>query len=56
VAANALVGVQRALVDHTRARVLANQDLGRLATDVRRAAQDAFALLEQGLGDYAPRP
>ena len=56
VAANALVGVQRALVDYTRARVLANQGLGRLTTDVRRAAQDAFALLEHGLGDYAPKP
>jgi AcrR family transcriptional regulator len=56
VAANALVGVQRALVDYTRSRILANQDLGRLATDVRRAAQHAFALLEHGLGDYAPQP
>ncbi|HKP99764.1 MAG TPA: TetR family transcriptional regulator [Actinomycetes bacterium] len=55
-AANALVGVQRALVDYTRARVLANQDLGQLATDVRRAAQHAFAVLEHGLGDYALKP
>jgi AcrR family transcriptional regulator len=55
-AANALVGVQRALVDHTRARVLANQDLGQLVADVRRAAQHAFAVLEHGLGDYAPKP
>jgi AcrR family transcriptional regulator len=56
VAANALVGVQRVLVDHTRQRVLADQDLARLATDMRRAARHAFALLEDGLGDYATRP
>jgi hypothetical protein len=56
VAANALVGMQRALVDYTRSRVLANQDLDRLATDVRQAAQRAFAVLEHGLGDHAPKP
>jgi AcrR family transcriptional regulator len=55
-AANALVGVQRALVDYTRRRVLAAQEPTRLAADVRRLGQDAFALLEQGLGDYAPKP
>jgi AcrR family transcriptional regulator len=56
VAANALVGVQRALVDHTRRRVLADQDLGRLAADVRAHGRRAFALLERGLGEYATRP
>jgi AcrR family transcriptional regulator len=56
VAANALVGVQRALVDYTRRRVLADEDPARLAADVRRLGQRAFALLEQGLGDYAPKP
>jgi AcrR family transcriptional regulator len=56
VAAHALVGVQRALVDYTRRRVLTDQDPARLASDVRRAARRAFALLEQGLGDYAASP
>jgi AcrR family transcriptional regulator len=52
VAANALVGVQRALVDHTRRRVLAGEEPGRLAADVRRLGDDGFSLLEQGIGDY----
>jgi AcrR family transcriptional regulator len=52
VAANALVGVQRALVDYTRRRVLADAQPAGLATDVRARAERAFALLERGLGDY----
>jgi len=56
VAANALIGVQRALLDYTRRRVLADEELTRLHADTRRLAQRALALLEQGLGDYAPRP
>jgi AcrR family transcriptional regulator len=55
VAANALVGVQRALVDYTRHRALADSQPARLDADVRRHAQQAFGLLERGLGDYAPR-
>jgi AcrR family transcriptional regulator len=54
--ANALVGVQRALLDHVRRRVRADQEPARLAADVRRLARRAFALLEHGLGDYAPGP
>jgi AcrR family transcriptional regulator len=56
VAANALVGVQRALVDYTRRRVLAGQQPTRIAADVRDLARHAFALLEHGLADYAPKP
>jgi AcrR family transcriptional regulator len=56
VVANALVGVQRALVDYTRRRVLADEEPTRLATDVRAIAQRGFALLEHGLGGYAPKP
>jgi hypothetical protein len=64
VAASALLGVQRALVDHVRRRVLADDEPARLAADVpARLAADvrdlgrrAFALLEQGLGDYAAKP
>jgi AcrR family transcriptional regulator len=56
IAANALVGVQRALVGYTRRRVLADEEPTRLAADVRRLGEDAFAMLEQGLGDDASRP
>jgi AcrR family transcriptional regulator len=55
-AANALLGVQRALVDHVRRRVLADDDPARLATDARDLGERAFALLERGLGDYAAKP
>ena len=56
VAANALVGVQRALVDYTRRRVLAEEQPAGLAADVRALAERAFALLEDGLGGYAAGP
>ena len=56
VAANALVGVQRALVDYTRRRVLADKRPAGLAADVRALAERAFALLEDGLGGYAAGP
>jgi AcrR family transcriptional regulator len=56
IAANALIGVQRALVDYTRRRVLADEEPIRLAADVRGLYQRAFALLEHGLGDYATKP
>ena len=55
VAANALLGVQRALVAYTRRRVLADPAPTGLAADVQRYAEAAFALLDHGLGDYAPR-
>jgi AcrR family transcriptional regulator len=52
-AANALLGVQRALVDLVRRRVLADDRPERLADDVRELGRRAFALLDHGLGDYA---
>ena len=55
-AANALLGVQRALVDHVRRRVLDDGEPARLAEDVRDLARRAFALLEHGLGGYAAKP
>jgi AcrR family transcriptional regulator len=55
-AANALVGVQRALLDYTRRRLLADEEPARLYADARRLGRRAFALLEQGLGGYAPGP
>jgi AcrR family transcriptional regulator len=56
VAASALLGVQRALVDHVRRRVLDDDEPARLAADVRDLGGQAFALLERGLGDYAAKP
>ncbi|MDQ7904465.1 TetR/AcrR family transcriptional regulator [Phytohabitans sp. ZYX-F-186] len=55
VAANALVGVHRTLIEYVRRRVLADDGVRRLADDVRVRAESAFALLERGLGDYATR-
>jgi AcrR family transcriptional regulator len=56
IAASALIGVHRALLDYTRRRVLADKEPVRLAADVRRLGKRAFALLEHGLGDYAAKP
>jgi AcrR family transcriptional regulator len=56
VAAQSLMGVQRVLIDYVRRRILGDDRPERLATDVRRLGKRAFALLEQGLGDYAPKP
>jgi hypothetical protein len=50
VAANALIGVHRALVTNVRRRVLDDDRPARLAEDVRRLAGRAFELLEHGLG------
>ena len=57
VAAHALIGVHRALIDHVRRHVLAGEDdLPRLARSARTATRKALALLEQGLGDYGTKP
>jgi AcrR family transcriptional regulator len=56
VAANALMGVQRALLDQVRRRVLAGEDPARLAADIRASTRQALALLEHGLGDYGAGP
>jgi hypothetical protein len=56
VAANAMIGVHATLLDFTRRRVLADDRLERLAGDLREAGRRAFALLERGLGDFAPKP
>jgi AcrR family transcriptional regulator len=55
VAANALMGVHRALIEHVRHRVLADQDPTGLPAEVRTLAEQAFVQLEHGLGDYAAR-
>jgi AcrR family transcriptional regulator len=56
VAANALLGVHRTLIDYTRRRMLSDEQPARLAADVRRVGEQGFALLERGLGDYAAKP
>jgi AcrR family transcriptional regulator len=55
-AANALMGVQRALVADVRARILADQRGARLAKHARSEATRGFARLETGLRDYALKP
>ena len=56
VVANALLGLQRAVVDYVRGRVGSGDDLGGLAADVRKLTAEAFALLEHGLAGYPARP
>lgn len=56
VVANALMGVHRAVLDYVRRRVLANDDLAGLASDVRKLTMEAFALLEKGLAGYGAGP
>jgi AcrR family transcriptional regulator len=50
VVANALIGVQRALVDDVRSQVLAGTERREIARRVRARARRAMALLERGLG------
>jgi AcrR family transcriptional regulator len=55
VAANALIGVHRTLVEYTRARVLDGVSNPRLKRDVLAQADRALATLARGLSDYAVR-
>ena len=55
VAANALLGLQRAMIDYVRRRVSSGESLGGLAADVRKLTAEGFALLEHGLAGYAVR-
>ena len=55
VAANAMMGVHRALVHHARRRVVEGARHPRLAREVRAEGERALTLLEQGLGGYAPK-
>jgi AcrR family transcriptional regulator len=55
VAANALLGLQRAMIDYVRRRVGSGESLGGLAADVRKLTAEGFALLERGLAGYAVR-
>jgi AcrR family transcriptional regulator len=55
VAANAMMGVHRALVDFARRRILEGAKPPGLAREVREQGERALAMLEAGLGDYAVR-
>jgi AcrR family transcriptional regulator len=55
IAANAMIGAHRALVDHTRRRVVEGVEQDALARDVRRRGRPALELLEEGFGGYAPK-
>jgi AcrR family transcriptional regulator len=55
VAANALLGAHRALIDYVRARALAGASASQVGREVRARARRAFDLLESGLGDYGVR-
>jgi AcrR family transcriptional regulator len=53
VAANAMMGVHRTLLDYTRRRIVAGARNPRLVRDVRAQADKALTLLEHGLDRYA---
>jgi AcrR family transcriptional regulator len=55
VAANAMMGVHRALVDYARRRIAEGTAHASVAREVRGQAERALTLLEQGLGGYATR-
>jgi AcrR family transcriptional regulator len=55
VAANALMGVHRALVHFARRRIVEGARPPRLTREVRAQADRAFARLDQGLGRYGVR-
>ena len=53
VAANAMIGVHRALLDFVRSRILAGKRGRKLDAELRAQTEQALARLERGLGDYA---
>ena len=55
VAANAMMGVHRALVDFARTRILEGAKPPGLSREVRAQGEAALALLQDGLGAYAVR-
>jgi AcrR family transcriptional regulator len=56
VAANALIGIHRTLLDQTRKEILAGTPTARVARNVRSQAKRALELLEHGLHDYGAKP
>ncbi len=56
VAAHALIGVHRALLDYVRSRIVSGDNPAGLAAEIRKLTADAFELLEEGLRGYAAQP
>ncbi|WP_067472162.1 TetR/AcrR family transcriptional regulator [Actinomadura hibisca] len=56
VAASMIMTVQGHLVNEVLRRKMAGETLQEMRADVEHAAQRAFDLIEQGLGDYAAKP
>ena len=54
--AGALMGVQRALVDYVRTRVLSGEHGPKLVAGARSQAVRGFRRLEKGLADYGAQP
>jgi AcrR family transcriptional regulator len=52
VAAAALIGIHRSLIDYVRRRALAGAGASEIGPEVRREAKRAFSRLERGLADY----
>ena len=55
VAANAMIGLHRALIDFVRGRALAGATAAQIGPELREQAERGFAQLEAGLGGYAVR-
>jgi AcrR family transcriptional regulator len=55
VVASALIDVHRILIDYVRERTLAGESARQVDRRLRTRAKRAFALLEDGLGDYGVR-
>jgi AcrR family transcriptional regulator len=53
VAANAMIGAHRALIDHARRRIVEGADAKIVAREVRTRGKAVLALLERGLSGYA---
>jgi hypothetical protein len=55
IAAHALIGVHRSLIEYVRRRVATGASAARIAGELGEQGERAFALLERGLRDYAAR-
>ena len=55
VAASAMIGAHRALVDHARRRIAEGAEPRTVSREVRARGKAALALLDRGLGGYAVR-
>jgi AcrR family transcriptional regulator len=55
IAAHALIGVHRSLIEYVRRRVATGASAAQIAGELGEQGERAFALLERGLRDYAAR-